>query len=142
MELDEFEPFEGGSVPVSRYMAEAVYTVASHMPLCAAARCLVESSVGALVVTEGDVPVAVISERDIARAVAKGDDLSSTDVLQRASRPLLWCSADATVSEVAREMMEHFVRHVLVEDEGRLVGIVSARDLLGAYLRAARTADQ
>jgi CBS domain-containing protein len=30
-------------------------------------------------------------------------------------------------------MMESYVRHVLLEDEGRLVGIVSARDLLGTY---------
>jgi len=29
--------------------------------------------------------------------------------------------------------MEQYVRHVLLEEEGRLVGIVSARDLLGAY---------
>jgi CBS domain-containing protein len=29
--------------------------------------------------------------------------------------------------------MEHYVRHVLVENKGRLVGIVSAGDLLGAY---------
>jgi CBS domain-containing protein len=30
-------------------------------------------------------------------------------------------------------MMEQYVRHVLLEEEGRLVGIVSARDLLGAH---------
>ena len=30
-------------------------------------------------------------------------------------------------------MMEQYVRHVLLEEEGRLVGIVSARDLLGVY---------
>jgi CBS domain-containing protein len=29
--------------------------------------------------------------------------------------------------------MERYVRHVLIEEDGRLVGIVSARDLLGAY---------
>jgi CBS domain-containing protein len=40
------------------------------------------------------------------------------------------------VAEVAEEMMEHYVRHVLVEDAGRVVGIVSARDLLGAYAAA------
>lgn len=33
-------------------------------------------------------------------------------------------------------MMEHYVRHVLVEHDGRLVGIVSARDVLGAYVSA------
>ena len=45
----------------------------------------------------------------------------------------MWCDADADVADVAEEMMEHYVRHVLVERDGHLVGIVSARDLLGAY---------
>ena len=31
-------------------------------------------------------------------------------------------------------MMEEYVRHVLLERDGHLVGIVSARDLLGAYV--------
>jgi CBS domain-containing protein len=31
-------------------------------------------------------------------------------------------------------MMDRYVRHVLVESDGRLVGVVSARDLLGAYV--------
>ena len=50
-----------------------------------------------------------------------------------ASTNLVWCDASATVREVAERMMEDYVRHVLLEDDGRLVGIVSARDLLGAY---------
>jgi CBS domain-containing protein len=37
------------------------------------------------------------------------------------------------VGEVAARMMESYVRHVLVRHRGRLVGVVSARDLLGAY---------
>ena len=36
--------------------------------------------------------------------------------------------------------MEHYVRHVLVEDDGQVVGIVSVRDLLGAYAAAEPTA--
>jgi CBS domain-containing protein len=34
--------------------------------------------------------------------------------------------------------MEQYVRHVLLEESGRLVGIVSARDLLGAYAMSAQ----
>jgi hypothetical protein len=30
-------------------------------------------------------------------------------------------------------MMEHYVRHLLVEDRNGLLGMISARDLLGAY---------
>ena len=45
----------------------------------------------------------------------------------------MWCDINADVANVAEEMMECYVRHVLVEDDGHLVGIVSARHLLGAY---------
>ena len=48
----------------------------------------------------------------------------------------MWCDGEAPVAEVAEQMMEHYVRHVLVEEDGRLVGVVSARDLLGAYAGA------
>jgi CBS domain-containing protein len=44
---------------------------------------------------------------------------------------LVWCGADATVNQVAARMMDRYIRHVLVEHHGVLVGIVSARDLLG-----------
>jgi CBS domain-containing protein len=40
---------------------------------------------------------------------------------------------EADVADVAEEMMERYVRHVLLERDGELAGIVSARDLLGAY---------
>ena len=40
---------------------------------------------------------------------------------------------EATADEVAVQMMDHYIRHVLVERDGALVGIVSARDLLGLY---------
>jgi CBS domain-containing protein len=46
----------------------------------------------------------------------------------------VWCDADATVAEAAVRMMECWIRHILVERAGRLVGVVSARDLLGAYI--------
>jgi hypothetical protein len=34
-------------------------------------------------------------------------------------------------------MMDHYIRHVLVERDGALAGIVSARDLLGVYSASA-----
>jgi len=43
------------------------------------------------------------------------------------------------VAEVATEMMDRYVRHVLIEDGGRFVGIVSARDLLGVYATSGDT---
>ena len=67
---------------------------------------------------------------------AQGLAVDTTSASDIASTQLVWCDAAASVTEVATEMLEHYVRHILVEDDGRLVGVVSARDLLGAYASA------
>ena len=94
------------------------------------------ASIGALLVSESDGAAGIVSERDIVHALAGRRDPATTRARDIFSTTLVWCDAAATIAEVAEEMMECYVRHVLVEDGGRLVGIVSARDLLGAYASA------
>jgi len=126
-------PVTGGEAPVRVYAADSVITVDPHASLLGAADELAGDQVGLVVLgTPGDVE-AVLSERDVVRAVADGLDPVSTPAMTVASTRLVWCDADATVREVVELMMERYVRHVLLEERGRLVGIVSARDLLGAY---------
>jgi CBS domain-containing protein len=67
----------------------------------------------------------VISERDVVRAVAGGRDVESTRAIDACTTSVVWCHVTATIAEVAAEMMEHYVRHILVEDLGRLAGVVS-----------------
>jgi CBS domain-containing protein len=67
-------------------------------------------------------------------------DLGSTPVRDIATSKVVRGDATATVAEIAELMMERYIRHVLVEDDGVLVGVVSARDLLGAYVLG--TSDQ
>ena len=98
-----------------------------------AARLMMTSAVGALVVGSAHDAQGVVSERDLARAVAEDLDPDLTPVGDLASRELVWCDVESTVEEVAAEMLSRYIRHVLVEEDGELVGIVSARDLLGAY---------
>ena len=89
-----------------------------------------------MVVGTADQVEGVVSERDLVRAVALGRDPETTLVSDVASTRLVWCDVTATVAEVGELMMEEYVRHVLVEDAGQLAGVVSARDLLGAYVAA------
>jgi CBS domain-containing protein len=92
-----------------------------------------DAGVGSLVVGTQDDVQGIISERDVVRAVANGQDLAALSVGQVASTKLVWADEASPMADVAMEMTEKWVRHVLVENDGRLVGIVSSRDLLGAY---------
>ena len=125
-----------GTMPVLRLVGDAVVRIRPRASLVEVTAALVDAEVGALVMGEGDEVLGIVSERDVVRAVAAGCDPSTTRAADLAHRDLVWCTSTATVAEVALEMMEHYVRHVLVEDDGRLVGVVSARDLLGVYAAA------
>jgi signal-transduction protein with cAMP-binding, CBS, and nucleotidyltransferase domain len=127
------EQLEAGLLPVSILATDTVARVAPDASLGVVARAMTDADVGLLVVGRGDDVDGVVSERDIVRAIAAGHDPNTTTAMDVAHTDLAWCDPSATVAEVATEMMERYVRHVLVEDGGRLVGIVSARDLLGAY---------
>lgn len=134
---DQAEPteqFRGGDAHVTVYTADEVVRVPHDATLLDVARQLVSSEVGAVVVGDADLVEGLVSERDLVRAVAAGHDLGAVRAFDAASRALVWCSPDATVAEVAELMMEKYVRHVLVGEPGAMAGIVSARDLLGAYV--------
>ena len=120
-------------LPVSAVAAERVARVAGTATLLETADALKAAGVGALVVGDADEAAGIVSERDLVRALADRRDPGATTADDIAERRLVWCDAAAPVAEVAELMMEHYVRHVLLEVDGRLVGIVSARDLLGFY---------
>jgi CBS domain-containing protein len=124
-----------GSTQVSLLIGAPVARVSADATLHEVADALVAEGVGALVLSSGASAGAagIISERDIVGALAERRDPATTRASDVAHRTLVWCDAQATMTEVATQMMERYVRHVLVEEDGRLIGIVSARDLLGAY---------
>ena len=125
-----------GDTPVSTLVTESLARIGAAATLYEAADALAARDVGVLVVGDGDGAEAVVSERDIVRALAARKDPATTRVAEVSHTDLIWCDVEATLAEVANEMMDRYVRHVLVEEDGNLVGIVSARDLLGAYAAA------
>jgi CBS domain-containing protein len=135
------EESEAGQTPVSTVVTDSIVRVAPDASVAEVAAVLTDASIGLVVVGEGDDIAGVVSERDIVTTIAEGRDPKTTLAGDIAHTELAWCDLSATVAEVAEEMMERYVRHVLVEDAGRLVGIVSARDLLGVYAAAEDLAD-
>ena len=130
---DQAQLTSGGDSPVLVFAADAVITMAGDSTLSAVARELCNDEIGIVVIGTPGNAAGVLSERDVVRAVAKSLDPATTLAAEVANSSIVWCDRSATVHDVAELMMTHYVRHVLLEEDGRLVGIVSARDLLGAY---------
>jgi CBS domain-containing protein len=126
-------PLTGGNAPISVYTTDEVATIPPDASVLDAVNELVADEVGLLVVGTADRVEGVLSERDVVRAIAAGRDPAATSVSEVVRTRLVWSDPTATVAEVATLMMTEYVRHVLVGADDRLVGIVSARDLLGAY---------
>jgi CBS domain-containing protein len=122
-----------GLTPISTITGDPVARVPADATVADVAKAMVAHDVGAIVVGHEERPAALLSERDIVRAVAAQKDPATVPALNIASTKLVWCGADATVNQVAARMMDRYIRHVLVEHHGALVGIVSARDLLGVF---------
>ena len=98
---------------------------------------LTANGIGLVVIsTEQGGLVGVLSERDVVRALAeRGADGLYQPVESLMTRGVWACAPDDTPESVLLLMAEHRMRHLPVLDEGRLIGMVSATDLLDDLAR-------
>lgn len=126
--------FHGANASVLTYLTGDVVMIATTSSVHDAARAMAEASVGVVLIGTHDDVTALVSERDVVRAVAAGRDLDALAAKDIGATRLIWIDAGNTIGDAAEEMMEDYVRHVLVRGADGLVGVLSIRDVLSAYI--------
>lgn len=116
---------------IRELMTENPRTVSSDATVVEAARTMRDDDVGLVPVVEGDRLVGTVTDRDIAiRVVAEERDPSATTVREVASTDLVTIDPEQPLDEALRLMAQHQVRRLpVVEEDGRLVGIVAQADV-------------
>lgn len=110
-----------------------VVTVGPTHTLQEAARRMAQGKVGSAVVR--DEAPGIITERDLLRAIADGADFSTTEVSEYMTANAITASASWDLVKAARCMQEGGFRHLIIlDDDGRLAGMLSLRDLVGPLL--------
>jgi len=108
-----------------------VVTVQPNTDVLTAVQLLINHNIGGLpVVTPDGTLVGFVSERDVVKAVgASSDALPRQSVDRIMQRPPI-CRADDTLQEVMGRMTRERLRHLVVIDDGRAVGVISVGDLV------------
>ena len=99
-----------------------------------AVRLMVEAHCGSVLVTDaGGQALGIFTERDLlVRVVSAEKDPRSTMLEEVMTRDLYTTGVDRKIAEVRREMRAKHIRHVPVMQDGRVVAVLSTRDLLQA----------
>jgi len=120
--------------PVYEHMTATLLTVEADATLGEAAAAMATRGVGAVVVLEGERVAAILTERDVMKAVAAGNDGSAPVKEWMTPHPDTIEPGDTT-DHAASLMIHGGFRHLpVVEADGKVVGIVSIRDLMKVAL--------
>ena len=100
-----------------------------------AAKKMAEKRIGAVPVLENERVVGIFSERDVMnRVVAKNLNPQKTLVEDVMTKDLIVGNPDEDIEQILARMKQANIRHLPIVEEGKLVGIISFRDLLQADL--------
>jgi CBS domain-containing protein len=119
--------------PIKSFMvpSEKFITVARDTDVQTAARLMRDRRISSLFVTNGQEIVGILTDTDMVRRVAAtGVDTLTTTAEQIMSAPILTIEEDKTVLDVSDLMAEKRIRHLGVTQGGKLVGMISVRDIL------------
>jgi len=117
-------------IKVKDAMITRVVTARPSQTVFDASKVMKKEDVGSVVVVEGNKPIGIVTREDIVNKVT-AKDLQASKVLLKdiMSTNLITCPPDCDISEAARRMSKYKYERIPVVSMGKLVGIISAREV-------------
>lgn len=119
---------------IGSYMSTPVISVEAATSIQEAVEMMDTKNIGSILVKEGEEYVGIVTERDITRKViAKNLDAKATAVSSIMSTPLHSLEGSQAITEANQFMAEHKIRHMAVTENGKVVGMLSVKDLVSFF---------
>ncbi len=99
-----------------------------------AARLMDERRIGAIAVRDGGRVVGIVTERDLATRVLGAGKSPDLPVREAMRRDVPAISPSSSESDCSNLMRDHATRHLIVEEKGEVIGIISMRDVIRLML--------
>ena len=121
------------TVCVNDIMTKAVVSVDAETTVSDAAKMMEDAQVGAIIVMEDKTPIGIVTDRDFAIKVVAHAYPIDTKVKRVMSSPLYSISPDESVRMIADFMYTRGIRKLPVIDNDKVIGIVTATDLVRQF---------
>jgi CBS domain-containing protein len=122
---------------VKDIMVENVISVKKDTPIFQAIEILTDNDITGVPVVEDDMTVVgILSEKDVLSVLYAPQENEGKVVNDFMTVPAICFEKDESVTEVCNCLRESFFRRVLVTEHGKLVGIVTRKDIIKCILQA------
>jgi len=118
------------TITVGDVMTKSVISVDASMTINETAKMMEDAKVGAVIIIDNNTPIGIVTDRDFAVKVAAHAYQITSPVKEIMSSPLLAISSDESVRNAADLMHDREVRKLPVINEDKIVGIITATDIV------------
>jgi CBS domain-containing protein len=129
----KYESMPASRLHISSVMVKDVCTVPETMQLGEVAKIMLEKGIGSVPVMCEDKMVGIVSKADFV-TLAVGIAFDKITVKEIMTKDLVVVSPTDRLIHARRQMMEANVGRVPVIDDGKLVGVVTSKDLMRAFI--------
>lgn len=117
---------------VKDVMSQQLLWVGHDANLLTVSQIMAQKDVGSILVKSASQFVGIITEKDLVRKVlAKGLPPATVTAESVMSYPIASVDQETLLEEAHRQMGEQNIRHLLVTEDGKPIGIISVRTWLG-----------
>jgi CBS domain-containing protein len=114
-----------------RQKGSQVFAVKPDAKVLEALKLMAEKNTGAVMVMTGDKVAGILSERDCIRKLElAGKTANKTQVNEIMTSNVLYVEASQSLDECMAIMIDKNIRHLPVYEDGKLLGLISVRDVL------------
>ncbi|RMF89351.1 MAG: CBS domain-containing protein [Methanobacteriota archaeon] len=119
------------SVSIREIMTRHPVTSPPEAPVVDIAKTMFTNHIGSVIISSNGGEEGIVTERDICyKVVAQGRDPSKTLARDIMSSKLVSISPEKSITDAAKLMVKKGIRRLAVVEEGKVVGIVTASDIL------------
>jgi len=121
---------------VDYFMSKGIITADEETSVEGVAKIMGEKSIGSVIITSHGEPIGIFTERDLLTKFLARDRSLKIEVGKVCSSPLITAPIGISIHDAAAIMTSKRIKRLPITKDGKLEGMLSARDLVEAYARA------